>query len=253
MKLISWNVNGIRATMKKGFEEFIKNVNPDVLCLQETKATVEQTLEALKNIQGYEIFANDSKERKGYSGTAILTKKKPLKAMYDINIPEHDNEGRVTAVEFDDYILVDVYVPNSGDGLKRLDYRSIWDKDFTNYLKKLMEKKPVIVTGDFNVAHKPIDLARPDSNYDKTAGYTQIEIDGYENLLNAGFIDSYRHFHPDKVEYTFWNQRFKARDRNIGWRIDTFLVDKRIISSVKSAYILNDIFGSDHCPVGIEI
>ncbi len=254
MRLISWNVNGIRATMKKGFEDTLKTMAPDVLCLQETKASVDQTMEALAPIQDYKIFANDSKARKGYSGTAILSREEPVNVTFDIGIEEHDQEGRVTTAEYKDYFLVDVYVPNSGSGLKRLDYRQEWDKAFSAYLNQLGKAKPVIMTGDLNVARKPIDLARPDSNYDVTAGYTQAEIDGLEHMIQENdFVDSYRHLHPEKVQYSFWNQRFRARDRNVGWRIDYFMVPSSMINNVKEAFILDQIMGSDHCPVGIVL
>ncbi len=254
MKLVSWNVNGIRATIKKGFKEILEDINPDIIGLQETKANIDQTREALQNIDGYHVFINDSKARKGYSGTAILTKEKPNNVSYDIMVNEHDSEGRVITAEYPDFYLVNVYVPNSGSELRRLDYRSTWDEAFTNYLFNLGKVKKVIVTGDFNVAHQPIDLARPESNYNKSSGYTQVEIDGFKNLLQKNaFVDTFRHLHPEKETYSYWNQRFRARDRNIGWRIDYFLVPQQMMLSVKSAFILNEVHGSDHCPVGIEI
>jgi len=201
MKIISWNVNGIRAIMKKDFLKDINTLNPDVFCLQETKAQVDQVNEALAELQGYYIYANHA-ERKGYSGTAICSKTEPLSITYDIGIEEHDKEGRVVTAEFDQFYLVTVYVPNSGQGLVRLDYRETWDRDLLAYLKNLEKTKPVVLCGDLNVAHKAIDLANPKSNYNKTAGYTQKEINGLDKILIDGFIDTWRHFHPDEVKYS---------------------------------------------------
>ena len=246
--IISWNVNGIRASVKKGFYDKISQLNPDILCLQETKATTDIVLDLSKEMNGYHTYANEA-EKKGYSGTAIFSKQKPLSVQYDIGKEEHDQEGRVICCEFDSFYLVNVYVPNSGSQLKRLDYRQEWDKDFNGYLRELERSKPVILTGDLNVAHKPIDLARPDSNYNKTAGYTQKEIDGFKDLMSANLVDSFRHFYPEEVKYTFWNQRFKARERNVGWRIDYFMVSKQLIEQVKDSRILNEVEGSDHCPI----
>ena len=250
-KIISWNVNGIRAAIKKGFIEKIEELNADILCIQETKAQDDVVTKIAEEINGYTLFVN-SAEKKGYSGTAIFTKEKPVDHTYDIGIEEHDNEGRVISVEYNSFYLINVYVPNSGQELKRLDYRKTWDTALLNHLQSLDAKKPIIFTGDLNVAHEPIDLARPDSNYNKTAGYTQVEIDGFKSLLSAGLIDSFRHFYPDKVQYTFWNQRFKARERNVGWRIDYFLVDPASRDRIHSAAIHEDILGSDHCPISIE-
>ena len=252
IKLISWNVNGIRAVAKKGFKESLKNLDTDILCLQETKAQDDQVKDVLDDIDGYHFFSN-SAERKGYSGTAILSKIHPVNITFDIGIAEHDQEGRVVVAEFDSFYLVNVYVPNSGSELARLQYRKKWDTDFIKYLKKLEEHKPVIACGDFNVAHQPIDLARPKPNYNKTAGYTQTEIDGMTNYVNAGFIDTFRHQHPDTVAYSWWSYRFNARSKNIGWRIDYFLISSSMVEKVTSAFILPDYQGSDHCPVGVEI
>ncbi|MBW8050520.1 MAG: exodeoxyribonuclease III [Cytophagales bacterium] len=252
MKLISWNVNGIRAVAKKGFKESLKNLDTDILCLQETKAQDDQVKDVLDDIDGYHFFSN-SAERKGYSGTAILSKTHPVNITYNIGIEEHDQEGRVVVAEFDSFYLLNVYVPNSGRGLDRLQYRKKWDTDFIKYLKKLEEHKPVIACGDFNVAHQPIDLARPKSNYNKTAGYTQTEIDGMSNFIKAGFTDTFRHLHPDKIAYSWWSYMFNARSKNIGWRIDYFLISSSMLGKVTSAFILPDYQGSDHCPVGIEI
>ena len=252
MKIISWNVNGIRASVKKGFLEKFGEIDADVFCLQETKAQDDQVAEALKDIKGYHLYSN-SAEKKGYSGTAILSKQKPLSNTIDIGVAKHDSEGRVTRTEFEHFNLVNVYVPNSGSGLKRLDYRSTWDKAFKRYLAALQKEKPLIVTGDFNVAHQAMDLARPKPNYNKTAGYTQAEIDGFDKILSIGLKDSFRTLHPDKVAYTFWNQRFKARERNVGWRIDYFLVSRSLMDQVKVADVLDDVHGSDHCPISLEL
>lgn len=252
MKIVSWNVNGIRAITKKDFFEDIKKINPDILCLQETKAQDPQVEKALEGMSDYHQFYN-SAERKGYSGVTILSKTEPISITNDMGIEEHDQEGRVQCAEFEDFYLVNVYVPNSGAKLVRLDYREQWDEDFRNYLKKLKETKPVILTGDLNVAHQAIDLKNDKANYNKSAGYTQKEIDGMDNLLDTGFIDSYRHFHPDTVAYTYWSYRFKSRERNTGWRLDYFLVSKAIIDKVENVEILSDYYGSDHCPIQIEL
>ncbi len=252
MRLISWNVNGIRAVQNKGFGDSVSAMAPDVLCLQETKAQDGQVVEALKNLNGYHVFSN-SAERKGYSGTAILSAKEPLEIEQDMGVEEHDNEGRVLRAEFEDFHLVTVYVPNSGQELVRLDYRKEWDKDFLKYLKKLENTKPVVVCGDFNVCHQEIDIARPKANYNKSAGYTQVEIDGFSNFLDAGFVDTFRHQHPDTVKYSWWSFRANAREKNIGWRLDYFLVSQSLLDKTGEAEILNDIYGSDHCPVTLEV
>jgi len=253
MKIISWNVNGVRAVVKKDFLASLKLMNPDILCLQETKAQDHQVSETLAALDGYEVFSN-SAEKKGYSGTAILTKKQPINAVPDIGIAEHDKEGRVLTLELDDFYLVNVYVPNSGNVLIRLKYRKKWDLEFFNFLKKLEQAKPVVVCGDFNVAHKDIDLARPKPNYNKSAGYMQEEIDGMDRYMQGGLIDTFRHFYPDKSDvYSWWSYRAGARAKNVGWRIDYFLVSRAFLPSVKNAFILNEIMGSDHCPVGIEL
>tara|TARA_R110002051_G_scaffold73135_5_gene132748 strand:+ start:9703 stop:10473 length:771 start_codon:yes stop_codon:yes gene_type:complete len=254
MKLVSWNVNGIRASVKKGFEDVVKDFDADVFCVQETKAQDDQVAEALKNVEGYELFSN-SAERKGYSGTGILSKKAPVKYNKDMGIEEHDFEGRIAHSEFDKFHLINVYIPNSGNGLKRLDYRAVWDKDFTHYLKELSKTKPLIITGDFNVAHTDNDLANPKSNYNKTSGFTQVEIDGFENMLKeVKLVDSFRTLHPTTFDkYTFWSARGGARGRNVGWRLDYFLVSESIWDKVKSAEIHDQIMGSDHCPISLEI
>lgn len=248
MKLISWNVNGVRAVAKKGFAEQVKAWDADIICLQETKAQDDEVRQALKELKGYEIYPT-SALRKGYSGTGLLTRHKPNNVSFGIGIEEHDQEGRVVTAEFDQFYLVNVYIPNSGSELGRLDYRQIWDKDFRTYLTKLQLNKPVIACGDFNVAHQPIDLARPKENYNKTSGYTQKEIDGMNELLKAGFTDTYRHLRPEEVGYSWWSARFGARQKNIGWRIDYFLVSNPLITSVADSLIMPNEMGSDHCPV----
>ncbi|QSE98840.1 exodeoxyribonuclease III [Fulvivirga lutea] len=251
MKLVSWNVNGIRAIMKKEFQKSVADMAPDVLCLQETKAQLEDAKTALTVMDGYNSYINYSKARKGYSGTAILSKTEPLNVEHDMGVEEHDQEGRIVMAEFEEFQLVNVYTPNSGSGLKRLDYRQDWDASFLDYLKKLEKKKPVIVCGDLNVAHTEMDIARPKSNYNKSAGYTQAEIDGLEKYLDYGLVDSFRAQHPDEVKYSYWNQMFKSRERNVGWRIDYFLVNESLMPKVNKAEIHNEYYGSDHCPVSI--
>lgn len=251
MKIISFNVNGIRAITGRSFVQDMLDLNADIICLQETKATPEQVSEAVADLKEYAVYANGA-ERKGYSGTAILTKELPLYVTYDMGIEEHDQEGRITKLEFEDFFLICVYVPNSGSELARLNYRQKWDADFLSFLKKLEIYKPVIVCGDFNVAHKPIDLARPKENYNKSAGFMQEEIDGMSNFLANDFVDSFREKHPEKIKYTWWSYRAGARQKNVGWRIDYFLVSKSFLPTVKEAFILNEVLGSDHCPVGIE-
>lgn len=252
MKIISFNVNGIRAILKKDFVKDMQKVNADIICLQETKATVDQTKESVAELKSYEVYGNEA-ERKGYSGTAILTKIKPIKVEYGIGAEQHDSEGRVTCLEFEKFHLVTVYVPNSGSELARLGYRQQWDKEFLAYLKKLEETKPVVVCGDFNVAHQPIDLARPKANYNKAAGYMQEEIDGMDAYLKNGFVDSYRAKNGDEIKYSWWSYRAGAREKNVGWRIDYFLVSESFLPQVKEAFILNDVHGSDHCPVGVQL
>jgi exodeoxyribonuclease-3 len=253
MRLISWNVNGIRAVMKKDFMASLEQMNPDVLCLQETKAQDDQTFEALADLQGYHKYTN-SAVKKGYSGTAILSREEPISVQYDMGIEEHDTEGRVICAEYNDYYLITVYTPNSGSELKRLGYRQTWDEAFLNYLQELEKTKPLIVCGDLNVAHKPIDLARPKENHNKAAGYMQEEIDGMDNYVEAGFIDTFRHVHGDEeVKYSWWSYRAGARARNVGWRIDYFLTSPSLKDRIKDAGILNEIMGSDHCPVTLDI
>lgn len=252
MKIISFNVNGIRAIAQKSFITDMQAMDPDVICLQETKASVEQVREVLATLQGYHVFANEA-ERKGYSGTAIITKELPINVTYDMGVAEHDNEGRVICAEYPGFYLITVYVPNSGSELLRLGYRQTWDADFLKYLKGLEAKKPVIVCGDMNVAHKSVDLARPKANYNKSAGHMQQEIDGMDAFTSNGLVDSFRAINGDEIRYSWWSYRGGAREKNIGWRIDYFLVSESFLPKVKSATIHNEVYGSDHCPVGLEL
>jgi len=252
MKLLSWNVNGIRAAVGKGFVDKIHAMQCDVVCLQETKAQDDQVVATLEDLEGYYVFSN-SANRKGYSGTAILTTLEPLTVTNDIGIDQHDEEGRVICAEFPGFFLVTVYTPNSGNGLRRLEYRQIWDRGFLAYLQSLKKHKPVILCGDLNVAHRDIDLALPKPNYNKTAGYTQQEIGGLDNIVSAGFLDTFRYLHPNSIKYSWWSFRAGARAKNIGWRIDYFLCSESLTKNIKSADILNEVEGSDHCPVMLEI
>jgi len=252
MHLVSWNVNGIRAIVKKEFVNNVRAMAPDILCLQETKASTEDVLTTLELLPEYKVFANSSKAHKGYSGTAILTKDDPINVQFDLGLDDHDQEGRVITAEYPNFFLVTVYTPNAGEGLKRLDYRQTWDTAFREYLQWLMRRKPVIACGDFNVAHQAIDIARPKENYNKSAGYTQQEIDGFASLLSIGLVDTFRYFHPTEVKYTYWNFVINGREKGIGWRIDHFLVSEKLIPKVKGALIYNEYHGSDHCPVGIK-
>ncbi len=249
MKIISWNVNGIRAVLGKGFLDFVSKENPDVICLQETKAHPEQVELELKE---YPHHFWNSAEKKGYSGTAIFSKVEPLSVVRGNKFFE-DDEGRVITLEYEEFYLVNVYTPNSSRGLGRLDYRKEWDRYFLSYLKHLEETKPVVVCGDFNVARSDIELANPKSNYNKTAGYLQEEIDGFEKYIDHDFVDTFREFNKEKGQYTYWSYMFNARQNNVGWRIDYFLVSKSFKDKVKNSYILSEIIGSDHCPIGIEL
>ncbi|ETD27839.1 exodeoxyribonuclease III [Helicobacter canis] len=249
MKLISWNVNGLRACMNKGFMEFFNAVNADVFCIQESKMHRDQ---AEFDFSGYYEYWN-SAEKKGYSGVAIFSKQEPLSVGYDMGIAHHDKEGRIITAEYSDFYLVNVYTPNSKRELERLEYRMEWEDDFRAFLKALESKKPVIVCGDLNVAHKEIDLKNPKTNR-RNAGFTDEEREKISTLLDSGFTDTYRHFYPDKEgAYTWWSYMGKARANNTGWRIDYFLCSKILDSRLKSASIYPEILGSDHCPVGIEI
>lgn len=249
MKLISWNVNGLRAIVKKGFLDIFTELDADFFCLQETKL---QEGQIDLDIPGYYSFW-DYAEKKGYSGTAIFTKHEPLSAAYGIGVPEHDTEGRVVTLEYDNYYVVTCYTPNSQSELKRLDYRMRWEHDFLDYLKKLDEQKPVILCGDLNVAHKDIDLKNPQRNRGN-AGFSDEERAQFTTLLESGFIDTYRYFYPDKEgSYTWWNYRFNARKNNAGWRIDYFCVSKRLASQLEDAKIHDAVMGSDHCPVELTL
>lgn len=248
MKLISWNVNGIRACSNKGFSKFFKDVDADIFCLQETKCQPEQIdLE----FEGYTSYWN-SAERKGYSGTAIFTKKQPVNVTYGIGIEEHDKEGRIITLEFEDFYLVTNYTPNAKRELERLDYRMVWEDEIRKYLLELNTKKPVIMCGDLNVAHEEIDLKNPKTNKGN-AGFTNEERGKMTELLNAGFIDSYRYLYPEKIEYSWWSYMGHAREKNIGWRIDYFIVSNDFKEKIKDATIYTEILGSDHCPIGLEI
>ena len=249
MKLISWNVNGIRACVGKGFMDFFREVDADVFCIQESKMQ-EGQLEL--DMPGYYQYWNYA-EKKGYSGTAIFTKKEPLSVVNGIGVEEHDKEGRVITLEFEDFYMVTVYTPNSQNELARLDYRMTWEDAFLAYLKKLEEKHPVIVTGDFNVAHKEIDLKNPKTNR-RNAGFTDEEREKFGVLLENGFVDTFRHFYPDQEGiYSWWSYRFQARAKNAGWRIDYFLVSECLKDKLQDAKILTEVMGSDHCPVELDI
>jgi len=249
MKFISWNVNGLRAVVGKGFKEIFESLDADFFCLQETKMQEGQLDLSFEGYQSYWNYA----ERKGYSGTAIFTRHTPLSVSYGIGIEEHDREGRVITLEYEDFYLVTVYTPNSQDGLKRLDYRMSWDDAFLNYIKSLDEQKPVIYCGDLNVAHQEIDLKNPKSNR-KNAGFTDEERAKMTVVLSSGFTDTWRSLNPDTAGvYSWWSYRFNARANNAGWRIDYFIVSDRIADRITGADILTDIFGSDHCPVELDI
>ena len=249
MKLISWNVNGLRACITKGFFDFLNEQQPDILGLQETKMQPEQFD---GEVDGYRIYWN-SAEKKGYSGTAAFVKHEPLSVSYGIDIPEHDNEGRVITLEYPEFYFVTVYTPNAQDGLKRLDYRMSWEDAFLAYIKALDAKKPVVICGDLNVAHQEIDLKNPKTNH-LNAGFSDEERACMTRLLENGFVDTFRHFYPDKTEaYSWWSYIGGARSRNAGWRIDYFIVSERFVHRVKDSYILADVLGSDHCPVMIEL
>lgn len=245
MKLVSWNVNGLRAAMGKGFMDFLNSENPDVICIQETKMQREQ---ANFELTGYHEYWN-SAEKKGYSGTAIFSKIEPISVTYDIGVEEHSHEGRVITAEYEKFYLVCVYTPNAQNELKRIDYRMSWEDAFRNYLCELKKTKPVVVCGDMNVAHNPIDLKNPKANIGN-AGFSYEERGKFTELLASGFVDSFRHLYPDTVDaYSWWSYRMKARERNVGWRIDYFLVSEDFVESVQDSKILADVMGSDHCPV----
>lgn len=248
MKLVSWNVAGFRAVLKKGFEEFFDRIDADVFCIQESKVTLDQF-----NFQkeGYEMFLYPA-EKKGYSGTLVYSKVKPISVSYGMGIEEHDHEGRIITLEYDNFYLVNVYIPNVKRDLSRLDYRMIFEDDFRCYLKKLETSKPVVVCGDLNVAHEEIDIKNARANIGN-AGFTYEERGKFSELLDSGFIDIFRYFYPEEKKYSWWSYMGHARENNVGWRIDYFLVSKSIINNVKGADILDDVMGSDHCPISIDI
>lgn len=248
MRFISWNVNGLRACVGKGFEESFSKLDADFFCLQETKMQADQL-----DLQfpGYESFWNFA-DKKGYSGTAIYTRQKPIQVTYGIGIDEHDHEGRVITMEMEDFYLITCYTPNSQDGLRRLDYRMKWEDDFMDYLKRLDAVKPIILCGDLNVAHEEIDLKNPKTNR-KNAGFTDEEREKMTRLLSNGFIDSFRQLYPEQVTYSWWSYRFRAREKNAGWRIDYFIISERLLQRIKDAKIHTEILGSDHCPVELEL
>lgn len=252
MKFISWNVNGIRAIAEKDFAGTIRELDPDVLCLQEIKADEDILAEIAGDLGEYRFFVNPA-AKKGYSGTALLSRQAPIAVHQEPSTDRFGDEGRIQCADYGTFYLVNVYVPNSGQGLKRLDYRETWDAAFLEYLKGLRQAKSVIVCGDMNVAHRPVDLKNDKANYNKTAGYTQVEIDGMDRLQQAGFVDIYRERNPDTVAYTYWSYRFRARERNVGWRIDYFLVTPDLREQVESARIYPQYMGSDHCPIGLEL
>jgi len=248
VKLISWNVNGIRAAVRNGFLGVMAQEEPDVVCLQETKAGIDQVS---VNLPGYKQYWNSAKKR-GYSGTAVFTRVEPLSVSYDMGIPEHDQEGRVITLEFDRFFLVNVYTPNARHELLRLEYRMQWDRDFLSHLVKLDGIKPVVFCGDLNTAHKEIDLKNPKAN-ERNPGFTREEREALDRFVENGFTDTFREFHPGPGHYTWWSYRFKAREKDIGWRIDYFWISNRLKPALKAAFILKDVPGSDHCPVGIVL
>ena len=249
MRFISWNVNGLRAVVKKGFEDIFWSLDADFVCLQETKLQEGQINLDLPGYESYWCYA----EKKGYSGTAIFTRHTPMSVSYNLGVPGHDSEGRVITLEYADFYLVCVYTPNSQDGLRRLDYRMSWEDDFRDYLCELDKSKPVIVCGDMNVAHEEIDLKNPATNH-FNPGFSDEEREKFTELLDAGFIDTFRSLYPDRTDaYSWWSYRAAARQRNVGWRIDYFVVSERLRGNIKDAYILPEIMGSDHCPVGLDM
>ena len=250
MKIISWNVNGIRAVLRKGFLDFVHTAKPDILCIQETKAHPDQVDIDLSQ---YPYHYWNAAEKKGYSGTAVFSMKKPLSVSYGVDTKSHVGEGRIIMLEFTPFYLVNVYVPNSGRGLPRLDFRHEWDKRFFAYLKNLEKHKPVVLCGDLNVAHQPLDLANPEGNYNKTAGYTQVEIDGFQRYIDSGFVDTFRLFVSGSGHYTYWGYWNNLRKRNIGWRIDYFLVSSLLKKKITNSTILPSVLGSDHCPIALHI
>lgn len=251
IKIVSWNVNGIRAILKKNFYNDVKTLNPDILCLQETKAHPSQIDDDLKQL-GFKYEYWCSAQKKGYSGTVIFSKYEPLNIFLGFGEDTCDEEGRIITAEFEKFYLITVYTPNAQPKLARIEFRKKWDIDFKEYISKLNQKKPVIFCGDLNVAHNEIDLKNPAANK-HNPGFSEPERNGFTEILNAGFIDTYRSFYPDKIKYSWWSYRFSARDKNIGWRIDYFCVSKSIINAIENPEIHNEVFGSDHCPVSIEL
>ena len=253
MKLISWNVNGLRAVINKGFKDFFNNIDAGVFCIQETKMQEEQIDNNINEIfKEYNTYWN-SAEKKGYSGTAVFSKVKPLNVTYGIGVPEHDKEGRIITLEFDKFYLVNCYTPNSKRELERLDYRMIWEDEIRKYLIQLNKIKPVVMCGDLNVAHEEIDLKNPKTNR-KNAGFTDEERNKMTELLNAGFTDTFRYLYPDKTDcYSWWSYMFHAREKNAGWRIDYFIVSNSLKDKIQESYIFSDVMGSDHCPVGLDL
>jgi len=248
MKMLSWNVNGLRAILKKNFMQFVDEQKPDILCLQETKINQDPSI----NLSGYHSYYNFA-QKKGYSGTAIFTKQKPLSIQFGMGIDEHDKEGRIICAEYENFILINSYTPNSGtDGLARLSYRQKWDNDFLQFILNMQKIKPLIICGDLNVAHNEIDLARPKQNT-KNAGFTKEEREGFERYMSNNFIDTFRHLYPKIQQYSWWSYRFNARSKNIGWRIDYFLLSESLLPKLKDSFILQDVIGSDHAPVGIKL
>ena len=253
MRLISWNVNGLRAVINKGFKDFFINIDADIFCIQETKMQEEQIDNNINEIfKEYNTYWN-SAEKKGYSGTAVFSKVKPLNVTYGIGVPEHDKEGRIITLEFDNFYLVNCYTPNSKRELERLDYRMIWEDEIRKYLIQLNTIKPVVMCGDLNVAHEEIDLKNPKTNR-KNAGFTDEERNKMTELLNAGFTDTFRYLYPDKTDcYSWWSYMFHAREKNAGWRIDYFIVSNSLKDKIQESYIFSDVMGSDHCPVGLDL
>lgn len=252
MKIVSFNVNGIRAILQKDFARDIDNLDPDILVIEETKYTEKEHVHFPYSKEGYFTYWTNSKERKGYSGVAIFTKKEPINVYYGLENNKYDQEGRVITLEYKDFYLIGCYVPNSGDGLKRLDFRMEFEDDLLEYITKLDKIKPVIYTGDLNVAHNPIDIKNPKSN-EHNAGYTFQEREKFTRLLDNGFSDTFRYLYPEVVKYSWWSYRFNARANNAGWRIDYFVVSNRLLKDVNDSKILNEIFGSDHCPILLDI
>lgn len=248
MKIVSWNVAGYRSVCNKGFKESIESINPDIICLQEVKC-LENEIPYIPEC--YEMYLNAA-EKKGYSGTLVFTRIKPINVEYDMGIDIHDHEGRLITLEFDDFYLINAYVPNSKKELERLEYRMTWEDDMLAYMKKLETKKPVILCGDLNVAHKEIDIKNAKSNQ-RSAGFTIEERNKFTNLLDNGFIDTFRYFHPDEIKYSWWSYLFHARENNAGWRLDYFVVSSSFINNINDSLILNEIMGSDHCPIMLDI